>query len=161
MAANSLRAPAGQTEPVWVLKEPLPSSRQRVLLATSGSCGLPNLVKLSDSNLRASARAVNERLSLSQTSVWLDCLPLIHIGGLSILLRCACADIDRDAACENRHVGIDADSQKVDVTGQVVYEIKPVGCENNERKEGRIDNQFPPIDFLLIIKLFAIHQFAY
>jgi O-succinylbenzoic acid--CoA ligase len=61
------------------------------LLATSGSSGLPKLVKLSDSNLHASVHAANERLELSPTSVWLDCLPLVHIGGLSILLRCACA----------------------------------------------------------------------
>ena len=103
MAANSRRAPAGHTEPVSVVNEPVPSSRHRVLLATSGSCGLPNLVKLSDSNLRASVRAVNERLSLSQASVWLDCLPLIHIGGLSILLRCACA-----GASVVLHEGFDA-----------------------------------------------------
>jgi acyl-CoA synthetase (AMP-forming)/AMP-acid ligase II len=53
--------------------------------------GLPKLVKLSDGNLQASVQAANERLKLSSTSVWLDCLPLVHIGGLSILLRCACA----------------------------------------------------------------------
>ncbi len=67
---------------------PAPPGRPRLLLATSGSCGSPRLVRLSDRNLRASVEAVNERLKLTHRSVWLSCLPLVHIGGLSVLLRC-------------------------------------------------------------------------
>jgi O-succinylbenzoic acid--CoA ligase len=91
MTVGSLLAQAGQAESMCAAKSPAPPDRPRLLLATSGSSGLPKLVKLSDSNLQASVRAANERLNLSHTSVWLDCLPLVHIGGLSILLRCACA----------------------------------------------------------------------
>jgi len=65
--------------------------RPRLLIATSGSGGSPKLVGLSDANLLASVRAANQRLRLSKTSVWLDCLPLVHIGGLSIPLRCVLA----------------------------------------------------------------------
>ena len=91
MTAANLLAQAGQMEPVCTVKSPPSPDRPRLLLATSGSSGLPKLVKLSDSNLQASVQAANERLTLSQTSIWLDCLPLVHIGGLSILLRCTCA----------------------------------------------------------------------
>ena len=94
----------GQAEPgCAVKKSPVPPDRPRLLLASSGSCGLPRLVKLSDGNLQASVQAANERLKLSPASVWLDCLPLVHIGGLSILLRCACA-----GASVVLHEGFDA-----------------------------------------------------
>jgi O-succinylbenzoic acid--CoA ligase len=99
--AAKLRAQAGQVEPLCVART-APDS-PRLLLATSGSCGSPKLVKLSGSNLQASVHAANERLELSHTSVWLDCLPLVHVGGLSILLRCACA-----GASVVLHEGFDA-----------------------------------------------------
>ena len=103
MTAASLPAQAWQAWSMCAVKSPAPPDRPRLLLATSGSCGLPKLVKLSDSNLQASVQAANERLKLSHTSVWLDCLPLVHIGGLSILLRCACA-----GASVVLHEGFDA-----------------------------------------------------
>lgn len=103
MTAANLLAQAGQMEPVCTVKSPPSPDRPRLLLATSGSCGVPKLVKLSDRNLQASVQAANERLKLSHTSVWLDCLPLVHIGGLSILLRCACA-----GASVVLHEGFDA-----------------------------------------------------
>ena len=91
MTAANLLAQAGQGKSVCSAESLEALDRPRLLLATSGSSGLPKLVKLSDSNLQASVHAANERLQLSPTSVWLDCLPLVHIGGLSILLRCAFA----------------------------------------------------------------------
>ncbi len=103
MTAANLLAPAGQAEHVCAVKSPPSPDRLRLLLATSGSCGLPKLVNLSERNLQASVQAANERLKLSHTSVWLDCLPLVHIGGLSILLRCACA-----GASVVLHEGFDA-----------------------------------------------------
>ncbi|MEA2078706.1 MAG: AMP-binding protein [Pseudomonadota bacterium] len=95
--------------------------RPRLLIATSGSCGLPKLVKLSDSNLQASVHAANQRLKLSHTSVWLDCLPLVHIGGLSILLRCACA-----GASLVLHEGFDARSVVDDLHNHQVSHISLV-----------------------------------
>jgi O-succinylbenzoic acid--CoA ligase len=91
MTAASLPAQSGRAESMCTVESPAPSDRPRLLLATSGSSGLPKLVKLSDSNLQTSVQIANERLKLSHTSVWLDCLPLVHVGGLSILLRCVCA----------------------------------------------------------------------
>jgi O-succinylbenzoic acid--CoA ligase len=59
-----------------------------VVLATSGSEGEPRGVMLSDASLDAAAAAANHHLSLLPGDLWLDCLPLHHIGGLSILWRC-------------------------------------------------------------------------
>jgi O-succinylbenzoic acid--CoA ligase len=91
MTAASPPVQSGQAESGCTVKSPATPDRPRLLLATSGSSGFPRLVELSDSNLQASVQAANEQLKLSHTSVWLNCLPLLHIGGLSILLRCACA----------------------------------------------------------------------
>jgi len=98
-----LSASAPQPESLCAVASPASPDRPRLVLATSGSCGLPKLVKLSDSNLQASVQVANERLKLSPASVWLDCLPLVHIGGLSVLLRCACA-----GASVVLHEGFDA-----------------------------------------------------
>lgn len=91
MTATELLAGAVQEQH---LCEPGPSGSlddPRLLLASSGSGGVPKLIALSNRNLRANVNAANERLKLMQTSVWLDCLPLVHIGGVSILLRCLMA----------------------------------------------------------------------
>lgn len=67
----------------------LPAPDSALIISTSGSEGEPKAVVLSNSHLAAAASASNERLPLVPGDLWLDCLPLYHIGGLSILWRCA------------------------------------------------------------------------
>lgn len=62
-----------------------------LMIATSGSSGLPKAVMLSVNNLRAAALASASRTPLGSGDRWLICLPLFHIGGHSILTRCALA----------------------------------------------------------------------
>jgi O-succinylbenzoic acid--CoA ligase len=59
------------------------------LVKTSGTQGDPKIVMLTPGQVAASARAVNQRLALRPTDVWLCCLRLSHIGGMAILSRCA------------------------------------------------------------------------
>ncbi len=69
---------------------PAPVSRDiRLIIATSGSTGEPRGVMLTAANLAAAVGAANSRTPLHAGDIWLACLPLEHIGGLSILLRCA------------------------------------------------------------------------
>ena len=60
----------------------------QLIVATSGSSGIPKAVMLSISAIAASARAVNDALGLHENDCWLNCLPLYHIAGLSIINRC-------------------------------------------------------------------------
>lgn len=59
-----------------------------LVIATSGSEGAPKAVMLTHANLDAAASASNARLPLQPGDIWLDCLPLHHIGGISIIYRC-------------------------------------------------------------------------
>ncbi len=72
---------------------PLPTARQaasaELIISTSGSEGEAKAVLLSANNLDAAATASNQRLPLGPGDIWLNCLPLFHIGGCSILWRCA------------------------------------------------------------------------
>ncbi|WP_456405108.1 class I adenylate-forming enzyme family protein [Thiolapillus sp.] len=61
----------------------------QLLLATSGTQGQPRVVELTGQHLSASVQASQARLGLDHDDTWLACLPLHHVGGLSILLRCA------------------------------------------------------------------------
>jgi len=74
-----------------------------LVIATSGSEGAPKAVMLTHANLDAAAGASNERLPLAPGDIWLDCLPLHHIGGLSVLYRCL-----RAGATVLLHEGFDA-----------------------------------------------------
>ncbi|MDX2010925.1 MAG: AMP-binding protein [Myxococcaceae bacterium] len=58
-------------------------------LFTSGTTGVPSLVPLTVGNFLASARANASNLGASPAQVWLGTLPLFHVGGLSMLFRCA------------------------------------------------------------------------
>jgi len=53
-----------------------------LVIATSGSTGVPKGVQLSAAALEASARATVDRLGLTGDDVWLSCLPWHHIAGL-------------------------------------------------------------------------------
>lgn len=69
---------------------PSPASAEDVhlMVPTSGTTAAARAVMLSGRNLCAAVEGVHQHLALGPGDVWLACLPLFHIGGLSILLRC-------------------------------------------------------------------------
>ncbi len=76
-----------------------PPSRLRagdiaLLVATSGLTGQPKAVMLTARALRAAAEASASLTPLGAADIWLACLPLFHIGGHSILVRCGLAGAD-------------------------------------------------------------------
>lgn len=62
-----------------------------LLVATSGTAGQPKAVMLTAQALEAAAGASAAITPLGTGDIWLACLPLFHIGGHSILTRCALA----------------------------------------------------------------------
>lgn len=58
-----------------------------LIVATSGSTGTPKGVVLTHPAIQASALAVHERLSVTQSDRWFACLPVSHVGGLSVITR--------------------------------------------------------------------------
>jgi O-succinylbenzoic acid--CoA ligase len=58
-----------------------------VVVATSGATGVPKGVVLTHEAVVASAVATSTRLGGTQDDHWLACLPLSHIGGLSVVMR--------------------------------------------------------------------------
>jgi O-succinylbenzoic acid--CoA ligase len=56
---------------------------------TSGTTGAPKPVELTYANFEASALANAENLGVEPDDRWLCCMPLFHVGGLSILTRSA------------------------------------------------------------------------
>ena len=59
-----------------------------LVVATSGSTGDPKGVVLTHDAVRASAIATSARLSVDPAAdSWLACLPLAHVGGLSVVTR--------------------------------------------------------------------------
>ena len=72
-----------QAERFWSLDD------LRVVLFSSGSTGTPKPIPLRVSQLLFAAMGSALRLEHHQSDVWLCCLPVHHVGGLSILLRCS------------------------------------------------------------------------
>lgn len=95
--------------------------RAELLITTSGSSGEPKTVMLSADNLEAAVRASRSRIPLGRGDVWLDCLPLHHIGGLVIFYRCAEA-----GAAVLLHRGFDAARVLADIEGHGVTHISLV-----------------------------------
>ncbi len=62
-------------------------SGDALVVATSGSTGAPKGVVLTHEAVAASAHATSERLGVQPEDHWLACLPLSHVGGLSVVTR--------------------------------------------------------------------------
>ena len=58
-----------------------------LVVATSGSTGAPKGVVLTHDAIAASAEATSRRLEVTTDDHWLACLPLSHVGGLSVVTR--------------------------------------------------------------------------
>jgi O-succinylbenzoic acid--CoA ligase len=58
-----------------------------LVMATSGSSGEPKGVVLTHVAIAASAEATSSRLGVASDDHWLACLPLSHVGGLSVITR--------------------------------------------------------------------------
>ena len=56
-------------------------------MATSGTTGQPKGVVLTHEAVEASARATSRRLGVDRRDAWWACLPLSHVGGLSVVTR--------------------------------------------------------------------------
>jgi o-succinylbenzoate---CoA ligase len=69
--------------------EPVPVAvGDAVVIATSGTTGAPKGVVHTHASVSASASATSRALGVDPaTDRWLACLPLAHIGGLSVILR--------------------------------------------------------------------------
>ena len=80
-----VRSPAGDTP----LERGVPTADgDALVLATSGTTGSPKGVVLTHGAVAASAAATSRRLGVDPTRHrWLACLPLNHVGGLSVLTR--------------------------------------------------------------------------
>lgn len=68
---------------------PLSLDSAATLIYTSGTSGEPRLVRLTWRNHESSAMASAVNLGVRPDDDWLCCLPLYHVGGLSVIFRSA------------------------------------------------------------------------
>lgn len=74
-------------------KPPVDPESPLAILFTSGSSGSPKGVELSRRAFLAAAAASADNLGWQPSDRWLLCMPLGHVGGLSIVVRCLLARV--------------------------------------------------------------------
>jgi O-succinylbenzoic acid--CoA ligase len=89
-----------------------------LVVATSGSTGAPKGVVLTHDAVAASATATSERLGVTGDDHWLACLPLAHVGGLSVVTRALHSGTGLTV-----HPGFDADA--VSASGATLVSLVP------------------------------------
>ena len=83
------------TSDEWDTREPMPGAsaiatdQPHSIIYTSGTTGRPKGAVLTHGNFYWSAIASSLNLGVREEDRWLACMPLFHVGGLSILLRSA------------------------------------------------------------------------
>ena len=77
------------SSPVSGLKSELLPTDPLAIVFTSGTTGNPKATVLSHRNFYWSAVASEANIGVRDSDLWLACMPLFHVGGLSILLRSA------------------------------------------------------------------------
>ena len=89
-----------------------------VIVGTSGSTGAPKGVRLGAAALLHSARASLARIGAGAGERWLCCLPVTHIAGLQVLVRCLVSGVDPVMAAK-------ADAQTIAASGCAHVSLVP------------------------------------
>jgi o-succinylbenzoate---CoA ligase len=86
LAPTSILGPDGVRRPFADGREVEPDDA--LVMATSGTTGLPKAVVHTHGSIAASAKATSAALQVDPAADrWIACLPLAHIGGLSVVMR--------------------------------------------------------------------------
>lgn len=80
--------PLGEAQPVK-LRNDHPTEAVHTVIRTSGTTGSPKRVELTFANHAAGVAAAADAVGLDHADRWLCPLPLHHVGGLNVLVRCA------------------------------------------------------------------------
>ncbi len=75
-------------KPVELTQLPLNGFRPANIIFTSGSSGAPKAAVHNLANHYYSALGSKQRIPLTRGDIWLASLPLFHIGGLALVMRC-------------------------------------------------------------------------
>lgn len=67
---------------------------QCLAMATSGTTGTPKVVMYDMRHIEASARTTSTFIGVNKNDRWLCCLPIAHIGGLSVILRSIITELE-------------------------------------------------------------------
>lgn len=103
-----------------------------LVLATSGSTGAPRGVVLTHAAVEASARATSSRLGVDPSRHrWLACLPLAHVGGLSVVTRAMvtgtpCTVLERFDAGEVGAIGRAGGATHVSLVTAALRRVDPL-----------------------------------
>jgi O-succinylbenzoic acid--CoA ligase len=89
LAGSAIAPQRKGTEPVRCADLHAPPPGTLAVVLTSGTTGESRPVCLTRANFEASARASGELLGVEDDDRWLCCLPVFHVGGLSIFTRSA------------------------------------------------------------------------
>jgi O-succinylbenzoic acid--CoA ligase len=111
----------GERERLLALAARAARPRLALIVASSGSTGLPKGVRLHWRAVAAAARMSARGLDLRAGDVWLACLPLHHVGGALILYRCL-----RAGATAVVHEGFDVGAVARDLAARRVTHVSLV-----------------------------------
>ncbi|HEY8209998.1 MAG TPA: o-succinylbenzoate--CoA ligase [Myxococcaceae bacterium] len=109
------------------------------ILFTSGTTGRPKAAALSHANLLAAARASAQNIGGSPDDRWLLCLPLFHVGGLTMLHRCATY-----GAALFLHDRFDAEAVSHAIDSDGITHISLVATTLRRVLDARAGRPFPP-----------------
>jgi O-succinylbenzoic acid--CoA ligase len=121
------------------LRRAHPSTSVLAVIYTSGTTGHPKGAMLTVGNFWWSAIGSALNLGTRPRDRWLACLPLFHVGGLSILIRSAIYGITAVV-----HDGFDADAVNVAIENNEVSIVSVVAVMLQRMLDARPDSPYPP-----------------
>jgi O-succinylbenzoic acid--CoA ligase len=101
-----------------------------LVLATSGTAGVPKVVELGRGAVEAAVAASDEALRIEPSEAWLCCLPPAHVGGLLVLMRGVLTGAPIEV-----HAGFDleavagADADHVSLVPTMLYRLLEAGAD--------------------------------
>jgi len=115
-----------------------PSDAVLAVIYTSGTTGTPKGAMLTVSNFWWNAIGSALNLGLNENDRWLVCLPLFHVGGLSIIMRSAIYGTTAIV-----HSGFDADAVNRAIYDDSVSIVSVVSVMLQRMLDARGDNPYP------------------